>query len=71
MLLIQLVVVLIVIGVLLYVVETLLPIDPNIKLVIRVVVLLAVILWLLSVVGLIPASPLRVGWRVLRLTGRG
>jgi len=66
MLLIQLVVVLIVIGVLLYVVETLLPIDPNIKLVIRVVVLLAVILWLLSIVGLIPGSPLRIGWRVLR-----
>jgi hypothetical protein len=62
MLLIQLVVILIVIGVLLYVVESLLPIDPAIKMVIRVIILLAVVLWLLSLVGLIPGGPLRVGW---------
>jgi hypothetical protein len=53
--LLQLIVVLVVIGLILYLVETLLPIDPTIKQVIRVVVVLAVILWLLSLVGLIPA----------------
>jgi hypothetical protein len=65
--LISLVIVLIVIGLLLYLVEALLPIDPSIKLVIRVVVLLAVILWLLSLVGLIPGrvdmGALTPGWR--------
>jgi hypothetical protein len=53
--LIQLIVVLIVIGLLLYIVESLLPIDPTIKMVIRVLILIAVILWLLSLVGLLPA----------------
>lgn len=67
--LIQLIVVLIVIGVLLYIVESLLPIDPAIKNVIRIVILLAVVLWLLALVGLIPGGTLRVGhadcaWRV-------
>src|SRR5262249_56674583 len=57
--LIQLIVVLIVIELILYLVETLLPLDPAIKQVIRVVVVLAVILWLLSLVGLIPA---RISW---------
>jgi hypothetical protein len=64
--LLQLIVVLIVIGLILYLVETLLPIDPTIKQVIRVVIVLAVILWLLSLVGLLPA---RIGaidppWRI-------
>jgi len=53
--LIQLVVILIVIGLVLYLIETLLPIDPAIKQVIRVVLVIALILWLLSLVGLIPA----------------
>lgn len=53
--LIQLIVVLIVIGLILYLVETLLPIDPTIKQIIRVVIVIAVILWLLSLVGMIPA----------------
>ena len=59
MVIIQLVVVLIVIGLLLYVVESLLPIDPTIKLAIRVIILLAVVLWLLTLVGLIPGGTLR------------
>lgn len=62
MLLIQLVVVLIVLGLLLYIVESLLPIDANIKLVIRIVILLAVILWLLSAFNLIPGGNLRLSW---------
>jgi hypothetical protein len=52
--LISLILVLIVIGLLLYLVESVLPIDPQIKLVIRVVIIIAVILWLLSLLGLIP-----------------
>jgi hypothetical protein len=52
--LISLILVLIVIGLLLYLVESVLPIDPQIKLVIRVLILLAVIVWLLSLIGLIP-----------------
>ena len=47
--LISVVLVLIVVGVLLYLVEAYLPIDPPIKVVIRVVVLIAVILWLLQI----------------------
>jgi hypothetical protein len=61
MLLVQLIVVLLVIGILLYVVESMLPIDPVIKNVIRIVILLAVVLWLLSLVGLLPGGPLRIG----------
>ena len=53
--LIQLIVILMVIGLILYLVETMLPVDPTIKQIIRAVVVLAVILWLLSLVGLIPA----------------
>src|SRR5262245_48400328 len=52
--LIQLIVILIVIGLVLYLVESLLPIDPQIKQIIRVVLVIAVILWLLSLVGLLP-----------------
>jgi hypothetical protein len=58
--LISLILVLIVIGLLLYLVESVLPIDPQIKLVIRVLIVLAVIIWLLSLVGVIPRE-VRVG----------
>jgi hypothetical protein len=54
--------------VLLYIVETLLPIDPSIKMVIRIIILLAVVLWLLSLVGLVPPLNTRVGlWKLTRL----
>ena len=59
--LIQIIVVLIVIGVLLYVVESMLPIDPAIKNIIRIVILLAVVIWLLSLVGLLPGGNVRIG----------
>jgi hypothetical protein len=58
MLLIQLVVVLVVIGLLLWLVETQLPIDPTIKRILHVVVIVAVVLWLLAAVGLLPLRPL-------------
>jgi uncharacterized protein YqhQ len=53
MTLIGLVVVLLVVGVALYLVS-LIPMDPTIRRVIQVVVLLVVILWLLSAFGLLP-----------------
>lgn len=50
---IQVLVVLILIGVLLYLVETYLPMAAPIRTIIRVVVVLFVILWLLSIFGLL------------------
>ena len=46
--LIQLVVVLIVVGVLLYVVNTLIPMDAKIKNLLNIVVMIVVVLWVLS-----------------------
>jgi hypothetical protein len=51
---------LVVIGLILYLVETLLPIDPAVKNVIRIVVVLVVILYLLNLfIGWGPVLPLR------------
>lgn len=47
--LIQLVIILIVIGVLLWIVNTLIPMDVKIKQIINVIVIIVVILWLLQV----------------------
>lgn len=53
--LISLVVVLIVVGVLLWLVNTLIPMDGNIKRIINVVIIVAVVLWILSLfVGGLP-----------------
>jgi hypothetical protein len=65
--LIQLIVLLVVVGLVLWLVETQIPMDPTIKTIIRIVIVLAVIVWLLSLVGLLPA---RIGaaaapWRML------
>jgi low temperature requirement protein LtrA len=49
MTLLSLVVTLIVVGLLLYVVEALLPIDATIKRIIHIVVIVVVLLWLLSI----------------------
>ena len=49
--LIHLVLVLVLLGVLLYLIETFIPMDSGIKTIIRVVVVIAVILWLLAVFG--------------------
>lgn len=54
---IQLVVVLVVVGVALYLVQTI-PMDQTIKTIIRVVVILAVILWLLEAFGLLSGGPI-------------
>jgi hypothetical protein len=47
--LISLLLILVIVGVLLYMVETVIPMDAGIKVVIRVVVLLVVLLWLVQV----------------------
>lgn len=53
--LLSLIVILVVIGVVLWVVNTQIPwIDANIKKIINVVVIIVVCLWLLSIIGLLP-----------------
>lgn len=51
--LIGLVIVLIVVGVLLWLVNTYVPMDPKIKTIINAVVVIAVVIWLLQVFGLL------------------
>jgi hypothetical protein len=50
--LITIVLVLIVIGVLLWLVETYLPLDPMIKRIIQILVIVVVVVWILQVTGL-------------------
>lgn len=52
--LISLVVVLIIVGVLLYLVNTQLPIEANIKKIINIVVIIAICFWLLQIFGILP-----------------
>jgi hypothetical protein len=51
--LINVIIVLVIVGVLLYIVETLLPIDATIKRIIHIVIILAVCIWLLQAFGII------------------
>ena len=51
--LIQLVIVLVVVGVILWLINSYIPMQGTIKKILNVVVIIAVILWLLSVFGLI------------------
>lgn len=59
--LIMLVLVLVVIGVCLYLVETYIPMSPPIKLVIRVVVVIVLVIWLLQLFGITGPSIPRLG----------
>lgn len=60
--LISLVVVLVLVGVLLWAANTYIPMDPKIKSIMNVVVVIAVVLWLLSVFGLLAGlHSIRVG----------
>ena len=60
--LINIVVILIVVGVLLWLVNTYIPMDPKIKQILNVVVVIAVVLWLLQIFGLLPLGrSIRVG----------
>jgi hypothetical protein len=55
---IQLIVALVIVGVLLYLLNTLVPMDPKIKTIINVVVILCVCLWLLEAFGLLSGGPI-------------
>lgn len=57
MTLVGLIVVLVVVGVVLWMVNNLIPIDPKIRTIINVIVVLAVCLWLLDAFGLLHGSP--------------
>ena len=60
--LMQLVIVLVVVGVVLWVINSYIPMQATIKKILNVVVIIAVILWLLSVFGLIGnLSTIRIG----------
>lgn len=60
--LITVVIILIVVGVLLWVMETYIPMDAKIKRIIQIVVIVAVIIWLLGVFGIMPdLNAIRVG----------
>lgn len=50
--LVNLIITLIVIGLLLWLVNTYIPMDPTIRRIINVIVIIAVVLWLLEVFGL-------------------
>ncbi len=59
---INLIIILVVIGVILWLVNNYIPMDGNIKKILNVVVIIAVIIWLLSVFGVIGSlSGIRVG----------
>ena len=51
--LVSLVVTLIVVGILLYCVNTYVPLDPKIKKIVNIVVVVAVVLWLIAAFGLL------------------
>lgn len=60
--LINLIIILVVVGVILYVINRYIPMDAKIKSILNIVVVIVVILWLLSVFGVISSlSGLRVG----------
>jgi len=60
--LIQLIIVLVIVGVVLWVINSYIPMQSTIKKILNVVVIIAVIIWLLSVFGLIGnLSTIRIG----------
>jgi hypothetical protein len=57
MTLISLIVTLVVVGLLLWAINAVIPMDPTIKKIVNVVVVVAVCLWLLSAFGLLASVP--------------
>jgi hypothetical protein len=57
---ILLVVTIIIVGALLYLAETLIPMDPTVRLILRVVVIIALVLYILSAFGLLQFAALPV-----------
>ena len=61
--LLELIIVLVLVGVLLYFVNQLIPMDPNIKTLLNVVVILVLVLWVLRALGLFSSiRDIRVGF---------
>lgn len=59
---ITLIIVLVLVGVILWAINTYIPMQPNIKQILNIVVIIAVVLWLLSVFGILPdINAIRVG----------
>lgn len=58
---VQLVITLVIVGVILWAVNTYIPMDGKIKQILNVVVVIAVVLWLLSIFGVLPMANIRVG----------
>jgi hypothetical protein len=52
---------LIIVGVLLWMVNTMIPMDPKIRQIVNVLVIIFVLLWLLSAFGVMPWGGVRVG----------
>lgn len=61
MTLISLIIVLVILGVVMYLLETYVPMSPPIRTILRVAVILIVCLWLLQTLGVIGAGSLRIG----------
>jgi len=60
--LIHLIIVLVVVGLILWMINRYIPMEARIKSILNVVVIIVVILWLLSVFGILPAmSGIRIG----------
>lgn len=59
--LISLIVVVVVVGVLLWAVESFIPMAPPIKRLLQIVVVLVLILWLLQAFGLLGGADIRIG----------
>lgn len=56
---VSLIVVLVVVGAILYCINTLVPMDARVKSVINVIILVAVLIWLLQAVGLLSGHAFR------------
>ena len=58
MTLIGLIVVLVIVGVILWAINTLIPMDPKVKTIINVIIIIAILLWLLQAFGLLGGGPI-------------
>ncbi len=60
--LLSLIVILVVIGLIMYLINTYIPMDANIKKILNIAVIIVVVLWLLTTMGLLPdLNAIRVG----------
>lgn len=60
--LLTLIVLLVVVGVILYLINTYIPMEANIKKILNIAVIVVVVIWLLSAIGILPdLNAIRVG----------